>query len=110
MAKMVELFGRRHFGVMPVSFVLPAEREQLKEAMAHDSMTGTKRTWIVKPAASACGRGIFLATTLDETPQAGDVDLSAGGDGRHYVVEHYIVRCSLGVTCSICGSTSPSRV
>ena len=36
MSKMAELFGRRHFGCMPVSFILPAEREQLKDTMDRD--------------------------------------------------------------------------
>lgn len=36
MSKMAELFGRQDFGCMPVSFILPAEREQLKETMDRD--------------------------------------------------------------------------
>jgi hypothetical protein len=48
------------------------------------------QTWIVKPAASACGRGIYLTTKYENMPQAGE----SHGGSKHaeFVVEEYIER------------------
>ncbi|GBG28435.1 Tubulin polyglutamylase TTLL5 [Hondaea fermentalgiana] len=95
MRRMQELHGKRHFDFFPQSFVLPADRSEFQR-MAKDSLQRqqppatssrpdeeTPELWIVKPAASACGRGIYLTDNLAEIP------LSGGEDGN-VLVSRYI--------------------
>lgn len=53
--QMSEEFGKHNFGFMPKTFVLPKEYWQCKECMDKE-----KRFWIVKPAGSSQGKGIFI--------------------------------------------------
>lgn len=50
----------KHFDIVPLSFMLPLEYRNL--VSAHRS--GQKGPWIVKPAASSRGRGIYLVNSV----------------------------------------------
>lgn len=52
--------GAKHYGFVPRTFILPGELAELQKAMQED----TNRQWIVKPAASSQGKGIFLTRTV----------------------------------------------
>eukprot|EP00826_Nyctotherus_ovalis_P002692 TRINITY_DN10543_c0_g2_i4.p1 TRINITY_DN10543_c0_g2~~TRINITY_DN10543_c0_g2_i4.p1 ORF type:complete len:342 (+),score=51.84 TRINITY_DN10543_c0_g2_i4:434-1459(+) len=62
--KMQSLYGYRHFDFVPRTFVLPQEFPLLVEA-ADNSVN---KFWIVKPAASSQGRGIFVTNNIAEIP------------------------------------------
>ena len=60
-ARMKRQFGSNLFNIVPPSFILPGEEVALKEDV--DSQTaalGAVPTYIVKPSASSCGKGIKL--------------------------------------------------
>ncbi|XP_055371763.1 probable beta-tubulin polyglutamylase isoform X3 [Condylostylus longicornis] len=61
--KMQHLRGFKHFDIIPQSYVLPTEFKDL--ITAHNKYRGP---WIVKPAASSRGRGIFIITNPDQIP------------------------------------------
>ncbi len=63
-AKMQALYGYRHFDFVPKTFVLPQEFAQLEEEMGKDP----DAFWIVKPAASSQGRGIFVTDNINDIP------------------------------------------
>ncbi|XP_068154316.1 tubulin polyglutamylase TTLL5-like isoform X2 [Drosophila tropicalis] len=62
--RMQHLRGMRHFDIVPQSFILPLEYRDL--LIAHNKYRGP---WIVKPAASSRGRGIFIVNSPDQIPQ-----------------------------------------
>ncbi|XP_054082097.1 probable beta-tubulin polyglutamylase isoform X2 [Zeugodacus cucurbitae] len=62
--KMQHLRGIKNFDIVPQSFILPIEYKEL--VSAHNKNRGP---WIVKPAASSRGRGIFIVNTPDQIPQ-----------------------------------------
>ncbi|XP_075151379.1 tubulin tyrosine ligase-like 5 [Haematobia irritans] len=62
--RMQHLRGMKHFDIVPQSFLLPLEYKDL--VTAHNKCRGP---WIVKPAASSRGRGIFIVNTPDQIPQ-----------------------------------------
>lgn len=53
--RMAQIHGKRHFKFATESYTLPKEREGLLEAM-----TNTPGAWIVKPAGSSQGKGIYI--------------------------------------------------
>ncbi|XP_067616177.1 tubulin polyglutamylase TTLL5 isoform X2 [Eurosta solidaginis] len=62
--KMQHLRGIKNFDIVPQSFILPMEYKEL--ISAHNK---TRGPWIVKPAASSRGRGIFIVNTPNQIPQ-----------------------------------------
>ena len=58
----VNLIGAKHYGFVPLTFILPNELNELQEAMQSD----LNRQWIVKPSASSQGKGIFLTNTVND--------------------------------------------
>ena len=64
MTKMQSLYGFRHFDFVPKTFVLPQDFTQLSEEMEKDP----ELFWIVKPAASSQGKGIFVTDNINEIP------------------------------------------
>ncbi|XP_062123780.1 tubulin polyglutamylase ttll-5 isoform X1 [Drosophila sulfurigaster albostrigata] len=62
--RMQHLRGMKHFDIVPQSFILPLEIRDL--IFAHNKHRGP---WIVKPAASSRGRGIFIVNSPDQIPQ-----------------------------------------
>jgi len=75
-SKLREIHGAKHFGFIPRTFILPNEFVYLEEAMKQNA----GKQWIVKPAASSQGRGIFVTTSLCEIPHK----------EKQYVVSEYI--------------------
>ncbi|KAH8417113.1 hypothetical protein KR222_003669, partial [Zaprionus bogoriensis] len=62
--RMQHMRGMKHFDIVPQSFILPQESRDL--LFAHNKHRGP---WIVKPAASSRGRGIFIVNSPDQIPQ-----------------------------------------
>jgi tubulin polyglutamylase TTLL5 len=75
-SKLREIHGAKHFSFIPKTFILPNEFVYLEEEMKKDS----NKQWIVKPAASSQGRGIFVTNNLSEIPHK----------NSQYVVSEYI--------------------
>ncbi|CAM9200114.1 unnamed protein product [Ectocarpus fasciculatus] len=80
MNRMSEVHGARHFSFAPRGFVLPAEREAVREAMLN---TSEGEAWIVKPASSACGRGIYI------TKNFADMPVGTGPEGN-WIAQRYV--------------------
>uniref|UniRef100_A0A1B0CZT0 Tubulin--tyrosine ligase-like protein 5 n=1 Tax=Phlebotomus papatasi TaxID=29031 RepID=A0A1B0CZT0_PHLPP len=55
--------GSKNFDIVPESYLLPTEYRDL--VSAHNKYRGP---WIVKPAASSRGRGIYIVNSLDKIP------------------------------------------
>ncbi|XP_031625229.1 tubulin polyglutamylase ttll-4 isoform X2 [Contarinia nasturtii] len=70
--KMQQLRGMKHFDIVPISFMLPLEYRDLQ----HAHRSGHKGPWIVKPAASSRGRGIYLVNTPEQIPSDDQVIVS----------------------------------
>lgn len=66
-SRMSAVHGRRHFDFLPHSFILPKEREQLLAQAQKDPSV----PWIIKPATSACGRGIYITNDCSDFPTEG---------------------------------------
>mmetsp|Transcript_19100 Transcript_19100/g.23637 ORF Transcript_19100/g.23637 Transcript_19100/m.23637 type:complete len:212 (-) Transcript_19100:600-1235(-) len=75
-SKLREIHGAKHFGFIPKTYILPNEFVYLEEDMKQN--VGKK--WIVKPAASSQGRGIFVTSNLAEIPHK----------DKQFVVSEYV--------------------
>lgn len=75
-AKLREIHGAKHFGFIPKTYILPNEFVYLEE----DMKRAPNKSWIVKPAASSQGRGIFVTSSLAEIPHK----------EKQFVVSEYI--------------------
>jgi tubulin polyglutamylase TTLL4 len=59
--RMKRQFGSAAFNIVPPSFILPGDETALREDVdTQTAALGTVPTYIVKPAASSCGKGIKL--------------------------------------------------
>ena len=89
-ARMIDIHGKKTFSFMPLCFVYPDEKDQFESAFNRfASSTTSPNLWIVKPANSCQGRGIYIMDSLLNMPEKG-MHLDEFGE-RHdkYVVERY---------------------
>ncbi|XP_075153550.1 tubulin tyrosine ligase-like 4B isoform X2 [Haematobia irritans] len=75
----VKKYGRKEFGFMQKSYIMPEELEDLRKAWPRNVIRRTK--WIVKPPASARGTGISIVNKWSQFPK-----------DRPLVVQKYIER------------------
>ncbi|CDW78896.1 tubulin-tyrosine ligase family protein [Stylonychia lemnae] len=60
--RMAQLFGRRNFNFTPITYVLPKEVDLLQREMD----ANRRQWWIIKPSASAQGKGIYITNNFSE--------------------------------------------
>lgn len=72
--RMLVKHGVQHYGFMPETYVLPTQLSLYEEALRREVAQNNRSTWILKPAAAYCGRGIFLHRTSQSlTGEGADV-------------------------------------
>ena len=64
LAKLMELHGQKHFKWLPLTFILPNEMNQLQSEMVRTPGIN----WIIKPASSSQGKGIFITRDVYKIP------------------------------------------
>ena len=62
--RMIQLHGKKNFRFMPLCFVYPEERQQIEESFLRNPGI----PWIVKPAASCQGKGIYITDNFGKLP------------------------------------------
>ena len=72
-SRMGTVHGAKHFDFVPRTFMLPKESDMFHrewERCRRDAVGGSV-PWMVKPASSACGRGIYITEEFDDCPTDG---------------------------------------
>ncbi|XP_063285555.1 tubulin polyglutamylase TTLL5-like [Pelobates fuscus] len=69
--KMQRKHGSQKYNFLPESYVLPNEYEDFRKAFC-----GTEGPWIVKPASSSRGRGIYIINSIDQISPKDNVVVS----------------------------------
>ena len=65
--KMQELHGKRHFDILPETYILPDEYSDFyAHFMALSQESPFKNVWIIKPASASRGRGIYITDNINE--------------------------------------------
>ncbi|EPY25887.1 tubulin tyrosine ligase [Strigomonas culicis] len=68
--KMKRAFGEAPFDIVPVSFLLPNQKnELLRDAEQQPDTPENPLIYIMKPSASSCGRGIYLNRGIPAMPR-----------------------------------------
>jgi hypothetical protein len=85
--------GNREFNYLPETYELPEQMQEFRETFIDNQRGKRENVWIVKPASSSRGRGIFLLKDLKDVPD----------DYEHYVVCRYISKPLLvsGYKCDL---------
>ncbi len=65
LARMQGIHGERHFPFIPKTFILPQEFGELAEEMDKHKRS---KYWIVKPAGSSQGKGIYFINSINDIP------------------------------------------
>ena len=78
---MAHLHGQKHFSFMPECYILPHDRDSLLSAFE----LSRGRPWIVKPAGSSQGRGIYITSNPLELP-----DTYHTSNDDNWIVGRYI--------------------
>jgi Tubulin-tyrosine ligase family len=78
---MRQLHGDRHFSFFPECYIWPREKELIREGFLSDP----GQPWVVKPAGSCQGKGIYITKRFEDLP--GEV---TGSSDHCWVVERYI--------------------
>jgi len=79
--------GDEHFSFLPNSYILPQEMGSFENDLKRNG-----GTWILKPAASSCGKGIRLVNSLPVNlgPKAKEYDGKEPKPGATWVMQRYI--------------------
>ena len=64
LAKMQSLHGSKHFDFISETYVLPGDTSKLVDRMHNDPSA----VWIMKPASTSQGKGIYLTRNPEELP------------------------------------------
>lgn len=68
---MQEKYGKREFGYMPITYLLPKQYRSLRAKFPTVS-----HMWIIKPVASARGNGVRVVSRLKEIPKKKELIVS----------------------------------
>eukprot|EP00759_Apiculatamorpha_spiralis_P037062 PhF_6_TR37119/c0_g1_i2/m.54555/K16601/TTLL4; tubulin polyglutamylase TTLL4 len=64
--EMRKLHGAEHYGYTPMTFILPEDADRLQR----DMLMNVGKTYITKPVASSCGKGISLTRSMPTIPKS----------------------------------------
>jgi hypothetical protein len=62
LARMREKYGHKHYGFVPMTFILPHDTADLQNCMSQNP----NRNFIIKPSSSSQGKGIFITNNFSE--------------------------------------------
>jgi tubulin polyglutamylase TTLL4 len=98
--RMRRQYGASAINIVPVSFILPRDKDELADDVAQATeQSGAVPTYIVKPSASSCGRGIKLYRGMPR----GERRLSVNGTS---VIHSWCNRESLTFACTVLSPAS----
>lgn len=70
-SRLRDKFGNKEFSFLPETFILPEQVSLFRDTFTDIQQRGSKEEniWIVKPASSSRGRGIYLLSDLKDLPK-----------------------------------------